>query len=219
MVLPKAIISDLDGVIIDSEPAFYQAVRLMCSDYGVDLSIAEYINRFMLHPTASLGLKADYGIQASLKEMKRRRDEYFIKMLSNGVHAIPGALDLLVDCHREWPIGVVSSAERDMLDLKLDRVHLSGWFDVSVSADDVQYKKPHPEPYLKACSLFGIAPGEAVVIEDNPSGVLSAITAGCKVVAFPNGFTRNLEFPPADLVVYDLRELNPQVLRSLYTVK
>jgi HAD superfamily hydrolase (TIGR01509 family) len=85
------------------------------------------------------------------------------------------------------PLAVVSNSPRRRLDSALEVSGLGRYFTVSVSADDVARPKPHPDPYLRAAELLGIAPGAVVAVEDSPTGAASAAAAGMRVVTVDRG--------------------------------
>ena len=87
---------------------------------------------------------------------------------------------------------------------------------VAARANDVSRNKPYPDPYFKGVELLGVPAENILVIEDNPAGVLSAKEAGCKVVAFPNSFTKNMRFVRADAVVSGLDKINDEFLYRLF---
>jgi len=107
---------------------------------------------------------------------------------------------------REWiaeakalglKLAVASSSRRAWVCGHLDRLRLEGW-DAIVCREDVERAKPAPDLYSRACELVGVAPGEALAIEDSPNGVESAKAAGMCVVAVPNELTRGLDLTRAD---------------------
>jgi beta-phosphoglucomutase-like phosphatase (HAD superfamily) len=97
--------------------------------------------------------------------------------------------------------------------MKLGRFNLADKFKVLVTASEVTRRKPHPEPYQKAVQLLHIAPENALVIEDNPSGIKSAKAAGCKAIAYPNGFTKDMDFSEADMIIFSLQDIDDELLR------
>jgi beta-phosphoglucomutase-like phosphatase (HAD superfamily) len=116
-----------------------------------------------------------------------------------------------------WPLGLASSANRPIIDLVLDRSGLADCFRATVSSEEVARGKPAPDVYLEAAARLGVPPTACAAVEDSGNGLRAAAAAGMRVVAVPNR-----RFPPApelveaaDLVVADLRELNPEALQRL----
>ena len=104
--------------------------------------------------------------------------------------------------------------------MKLDRFWPSETFDVTVTGSDVSNHKPHPDAYGLGIERLGIDPGKIFVVEDNPSGVMSARKAGCGgIIAYPNGFTADTEkfyFGHADAIITSLDDIDDEMLRDLY---
>jgi beta-phosphoglucomutase-like phosphatase (HAD superfamily) len=93
-------------------------------------------------------------------------------------------------------------------------------FGAIVTAEDVKNgKSKSPEPYLKGAELLRLAPSDIVAVEDNPVGVRSAKDAGCRVIAYPNGFTKDMDFTGvgADAFVSSLAEIDEAMLQRLFS--
>ncbi|MEL6891890.1 MAG: HAD family hydrolase, partial [Actinomycetota bacterium] len=109
----------------------------------------------------------------------------------------PGARELLLDCQRVGvPVMLVTMSWRRFADAVLESAP-EGTFAGSVTGDEVSRGKPHPEPYLTACTLLDVDPGECLAIEDSPTGVESAWRAGCRTIAIPHV----IRFEPPDGVI------------------
>ena len=171
-----ALLFDMDGVLIDSTPAVARVWRQWALEHGFHPeeviqgahgrpSIAT-IRHYLPH--------ADYELEN--REVERREIEDL-----EGVVVLPGARELLNSLPRDcWTI--VTSATKALAEVRLRAAGLpipERW----VNADDIKHGKPDPEPYLKAASLLGFAPGKCVVFEDVPSGIRSGKAAGARVVA------------------------------------
>jgi HAD superfamily hydrolase (TIGR01509 family) len=141
-------------------------------------------------------------------------------MIDSGLETIDGAVDMVKRLHASYPLGVVTSADRRELDKKFGRFDLQKYFSVIVTSSDVENRKPHPEPYARGVERLQkyvqVSPVEVFVVEDNPSGVLSAKAAGCTVIACPNGPTKGMRFPGADAIVKGLAEIDGDFLRALW---
>jgi len=182
-----AVLFDLDGLLVDSEPVWYDVEHALVTRLGGVWSkehqaacIGGTLDngcRYIIELTGTDATVAELA-EALLGEMERRfRD-------SLPVH--PGALEL-VDAVRARgvPTGLVSSSYRVLVDAALawlgpDR------FDISVAGDEIERGKPDPLPYLTACDRLGVDPRHVVVLEDAVQGVCSAEAAGCTVVAVPS---------------------------------
>ncbi len=211
----KGILFDVDGVLLDSEKLYFRVVQETFSQYGINIGKDEYVRRWMIEQTTSPGIIRDYNLSVSLAEARKRKDEIASRLVDEELEMNPHAMDMLTQLHGRYPLGAVSSASGIELDRNLGKFGLGRFFRVRVTSDDVNRTKPHPEPYQLGARLLDVEPHDVVVVEDNPSGVKSAKGAGCKVVAYPNGFTLGMDFSDADAVIESLAEVNEDMLRSL----
>jgi beta-phosphoglucomutase len=211
----KGILFDSDGVLVDSEEIYFRVVRDTFQNFGIEISNKEYVRIWMIEQSTTPGAIKDYGLESTVEEVRALKSKY-LKDYIIDLQMMPGALDLLERYYGEYPFGVVSSANRKELKTKLGKFGLMGYFKISVSGDDVREIKPKPEPYQKACSLLGLKPRNVLVIEDNPSGVKSAKDAGCKVIARPDGFTKDLDFSLADKIIENFDEINDEMIREIF---
>ncbi len=211
----EGILFDVDGVVIDSEEIYFRSVADTFAQFGITISRDEYVERYMIKQTTSAGIIKDYNLNVSLEEIRKIRLRIFEKSLPE-LKMIPYAQELL-DSLSTYPIGAVSSAARNEVLMKLNRFDLISRFGFIVAAEDTKHKKPDPEPYQIGTKLLQLPAENVVAVEDNPSGVESAKKAGCRVIAYPNGFTKNMQFPDSDIIVSDLSEITPSLLRKLYS--
>jgi mannitol-1-/sugar-/sorbitol-6-phosphatase len=172
----RALLFDMDGVLVDSTHAVARVWRQWALEHGFD---AEAVVR-AAHGRPSLATVRQFLPQADHQnenvEVERREIEDL-----EGVAPMPGALQLL----RALPSGcwtVVTSATRPLAEVRLRAAGLPVPATL-VTADDVQNGKPHPEPYRKAASLLGCDPSDCVVVEDVPAGIRSGKAAGARVIA------------------------------------
>jgi HAD superfamily hydrolase (TIGR01509 family) len=180
-----AILFDLDGVIIDSEPLHNYAVAATLRAYGVELpagTIDKYIgipDEVFLEHASQHYLAGRVPMPVLLEEKQRR----FLQV-EDQLQAIPGVL-LFIHHARPYfrSFALATSAQRHNQQLAFDRFDLGGYFDAVVTAEDVRHTKPHPEPYLRAAELLGLPASSCLVIEDSLNGVRAGREAGCTVVA------------------------------------
>ncbi len=184
MTLPAAVLFDLDGTLIDSEPVWGAAMRALARSRGVDVSVDLLMRISGLDATlamdfvhrelgwAGLDIAADVALQ-----MDRVREAYL-----RGLIWRPGAAQLLAAVRRSGvPTALVTSTYRPLVDVVLSIVGKDN-FDVVVCGDDGHATKPSPAPYLAAIGALGRPAGTCIAIEDSPRGVASARAAGCVVV-------------------------------------
>lgn len=182
-----AVLFDMDGLLIDSEPVWYDVESDVVARLGGTWSHA--------HQAACIGGTLDAscryiievtGASVTVEELTSMLLEGMVEHFHAGLPLHAGALQL-VDAVRERgvPTGLVSSSYRVLVDAALDRIGAHR-FDVSVVGDEITHGKPHPEPYLTACAKLAVDPLKCVALEDAATGVQSAEAAGCLVVAVPS---------------------------------
>jgi HAD superfamily hydrolase (TIGR01509 family) len=183
-----AVIFDLDGVIIDSEPLHERATRAAGAEHGIDVPDAVF-DAFRGQTdeaiAAHLAERADDVAPSAILAAKHAAYEALIDDLT----LMPRVLDLIqaLTAQRR-PLALVTSAARRDQERTFARFDLAPYFRVVVTAGDVSQAKPHPEPYQQAVQRLEIAPSACWVIEDSTHGVTAARRAGCHVVGFCSSF-------------------------------
>jgi len=105
---------------------------------------------------------------------------------------LPGAREAVSSASEQWPLGLASSANREIIDLVLELAQLEEYFAATVSSEEVARGKPAPDVYLEAARRLGVAATQCAAVEDSTNGLCAAAAAGMTVIAVPNQ-----EFPPA----------------------
>ncbi|MBD1914881.1 MULTISPECIES: HAD family hydrolase [Cyanophyceae] len=172
----QAIIFDVDGVLIDSDPVAERHWRAWANRHGIDYDAIARIHhgRPTIETIRQVAPHVDAAQEAHIKETAEADD-------TEGLTLYPGVKELLAQLPRDrW--GVATSGTRRTVSLRFPHLSLPEP-SVMVTADDVQRGKPAPDPYLLAAERMGVAPVDCLVIEDAPAGVASAKAAGAKVIA------------------------------------
>jgi HAD superfamily hydrolase (TIGR01509 family) len=202
----EAVLFDMDGLLIDSEPLWLEAETAVMARLGADWTTADQAQLLggSLVRTVRylLGKATRPASPAQVAEWLMTRVTELIG--DRGVPLRPGARELLAEVAAAGlPHALVTSSERGFMEAVLARTGLR--FDVLVCADDVTMTKPDPEPYLLAAKLLGADPARCVALEDSPNGVASAQAAGCRVIAVPSLIP--IEPAPGRTVVRSLADL------------
>jgi HAD superfamily hydrolase (TIGR01509 family) len=185
--VPALVIFDCDGVLVDSEPIAVRIDVVMLRDFGLVMSEAEVIKRFVGRSPevmreaieAHLGHRLPAGWEAPYDRLRRRAYEAELRP----VDGLPEALDAIT-----LPTCVASSSSHGSLRHKLELTGLYERFAGRIfSASDVTEGKPAPDLFLHAAAQMGAAPAECVVVEDSRHGVLAARAAGMAVLAYAGG--------------------------------
>lgn len=176
----KAVIFDMDGVLIDSVTLGLQARKKLLAQYGVDLD-AIPDPQGEAHRAASLksllaGVKNYTGIHIDHDEFARASRERMRKDLEEaGVSADPELIEFLQDLKQHNIVcAIVSSGLRKGIDIKLEILGISKYFSVTVTGNDVQEHKPSPAPYLYALKKLNLAAHDCVIFEDSQTGIQAA---------------------------------------------
>ncbi len=201
-----AVLFDMDGLLIDSEPLWLEAETAVMARLGADWSTADQVQLL----GGSLDRTVRYLLAKATKPAPPATVAEWLmsgiaeRVREHGVPFRPGALELLAEVAAAGlPHALVTSSERRFMDAVLARTGMR--FDATVCADDVSVTKPDPEPYLLAAKLLGVEPGRSYALEDSPNGVASAQAAGCQVFAVPSMVP--IEPGPGRIVVGSLLDL------------
>jgi HAD superfamily hydrolase (TIGR01509 family) len=185
--LQPAVLFDMDGLLIDSEPLWLEAETAIMARLGAGWSERDQ--------AALLGGSLDRTVRYLLGKATRPAPPELVgqwlmsdiieRVRRRGVPVRPGARELLACVETAGlPHALVTSSERTFMEAVLATTGMR--FDVLVCAEDVTATKPDPEPYLLAAKLLGVHPGDCIALEDSPNGVASAEAAGCRVFAVPS---------------------------------
>jgi len=203
----RAVVFDLDGVLVDSEGLHVEAWKAVFGRLGVEVTDEEYAHGVGMADVDWLrwlferrGLPSE-GI-AGCQRAKRRA---FQAILSGNVRPFPGVVELVGVLRGEFALGVASNSSRESVATVLRRLGVEESFGAVVGAEDVRRHKPHPEVYLRAAALLGVAPGACAVVEDSPLGIRAAKAAGMRCIGITNSLPAE-RLAEADLVVATLAD-------------
>ncbi|MDE2834260.1 MAG: HAD family phosphatase [Bacteroidota bacterium] len=186
----KAVLFDMDGVILDSEPIHERALQVALRSYKIEIpASASPLFRGLTEKEICRMVVKRWG--AGLVDADTLMDAKFAAYaeLSQEVELIPGMLELIEFMHRrEWPLGLVTSAAKKDQVRAFQRFGLGKYFPMVVTAADIRHPKPNPQPYQFAASRMNARPADCLVIEDSKYGVASAAAAGCTVIGFTSSF-------------------------------
>ncbi len=192
-----AIVFDLDGTLIDSEPIGQRALDIFLARYGITPPPG-FIHRLVgrrAHDNAMLML-AEFALPLSVEEIILEQRHLTNTLVEQEVVTLPGAESLLRALReRGIRMAVATSSQRPYLAMILAKFGWLDVFDATVTGEEVTHGKPAPDIFLRAAELLGVSPTRCVVVEDAPHGVAAGLAAGATVIAIPNTVTASLEFP------------------------
>lgn len=188
--LPAAVLFDMDGLLIDSEPVWTIAEVELAGQLGGAFTPAL--------KAAIVGTRLEVAVPTILRwydapagpEDVARTSAWLLERMvglfaAEELPLLPGAAELLAALNAAGvPVALVSSSYRVLVDAVL--AHGVGPFHLTLAGDEVTRGKPHPEPYLTAAGRLGVDPRDCVVLEDSPAGITAGLAAGCAVVAVPS---------------------------------
>ncbi|MCZ2098945.1 MAG: HAD family phosphatase [Anaerolineae bacterium] len=203
---PQAVIFDMDGLLVDSEPVWQIAENAMLTARGkqpdhhvrtslIGLRMLDFWN----------GMRHAYDLTETVDTLRDEIIDRMVTMIKDGVAARPGARELLDYLYaRRIPCAIASSSPMPLIDAT---VKAQGWdrhFQAHVSGDEVMHGKPAPDIYLEAAQRLGFAPSDCLALEDSPNGARAAVAAGMICFAVPDySHTTPAAFEPVTPYVYD----------------
>jgi beta-phosphoglucomutase len=179
-----ALLFDLDGVLVETEPLHSAAWRKAIRDEGHSFAGFDWSTLVGISETDSVRRIAMWlrvGDASTLLQIKKK---HFERMVAERLEPSGELHRVLARLRR--PTAVVTSSPREVATMLLERARLNDIFDTVVTADEVARPKPNPEPYRTACTRLGVGPSTTVAFEDSDAGARSAMAAGCRVVRIRN---------------------------------
>ena len=212
----RAVIFDLDGLIVDSEPLHQAAFHRLFQNHGIDYHFDEdeYGRHFVGIPvsqnTAWLPPRFDWN--KPVAELIQEREQIFEGLIANPINlkAFPGlrkVLDVLQE--KKLRTAVASGSPRHHVTMVLQGLQIESYFSVILGGNDVPKKKPAPDVYIRAIELLGFPSEDCIALEDSITGVVAAKSAGLKVFAVPNRYTQHQDLSAADICLSSLIDLLP----------
>lgn len=214
----KAVIFDMDGVIVDSEPIESSSLEILLAEYGKK---AEFNEVGLVH---TVGLAKDiyknliekYNLIEDLEILKKRKGEIFSDLVKKNLVPIPDFFQLIKNLKKEKiKIGLASNRFIDLVFIMIEKIKAKEVFDVIVGITEGINPKPAPDIFLETASQLKVLPSACLVIEDSGTGVIAGKAAGMKVIAIPNKYTKYHDFSKADRIVGSLSEITLSFLRAL----
>ncbi|MGC4941444.1 HAD family hydrolase [Kribbella sp. DT2] len=211
----RAVLWDMDGTLVDSEPVWARVQIDLLARLGAVWTEEDCVTLVGsdLRDAVLVWMERIPEGAITAEELATRMFTQVVESLRQEVVFRPGALELLQACVKEdIPCALVSASYRVMIDAVLGHFP-DNLFATIVAGDEVVHGKPHPEPYLTAAKTLGVDPADCVVVEDSPGGTEAGTAAGMFVVAVPQWVP--IADAPRRLVLKSLEPLTPESLRDL----
>ncbi|NSC25235.1 HAD family phosphatase [Streptomyces albus subsp. chlorinus] len=183
-----AVVFDLDGTLVDSEPHYYEAGRRLLAAHGVGGFTWEEHEGFIGIGTRETleTLRDRYGIETPVDELLAEKNRLYLELARSGTEVFPEMRKLVELLHAAGcPLAVASGSSRAAIDAVLGATCLDALLPLRVSAEEVAHGKPEPDVFVEAARRLGVSPGACAAIEDSPPGAEAARRAGMRCVAVP----------------------------------
>ena len=211
---PLGVIFDMDGVLVDSEKFICKAACRMFAEKGLTVQPEDFLPFVGTGENRYIGGVAEkYNFPVDIVAVKKRTHDIYLEIIKGALMPLAGVHDFIETCKSMGKkIAVASSADRRKVEGNLAEINLPpDRFDVVLTAEDVEHKKPAPDIFLLAAKHLGFDAKDCLVIEDAVSGVSAAKAAGARCLALTSSFTQE-QLSNADYWAADLADASMDVL-------
>ena len=207
----KGIIFDMDGVLIDTPKFAWRSHNLLLSNFKTHVSdeeIPEYLGRSLIDQVNLFrkNFNIDINVEEYIKEFEEDAQHYMDNIQKN-----EALVNLMEKLKKKYVLGVATSSNKDRASTILKNLGVSEFFNVVITADDVNKQKPDPAIFLEAAKKLNITPDESVVIEDALNGIEAAKSGNMRTIGLVTKYLSVETLSEADLVIDSLEELNEKL--------
>ena len=212
------VIFDIDGVLLDSNPAHFESWRAMAEEDGFDFTPQLFQETFGQRSDAILANHWNRPLsEAEIIEMVRRKEDLYRESAKKKFPEMPGASAFVRTlAERGFPLSVGSSGPGINVDFVIERLGILPLLKGVISGSDVSRGKPAPDIFLACAQKMGLPPERCCVIDDSASGVRAALDAGMKIVGFFSGGHKPDEYRGVDLLIHSFGELSAERITALF---
>ena len=216
----KAVLFDMDGVIVDTEPLHHKAYQMMFNDFEIKVSESMY-HGFTGQSTRSICefLCEHYILKAKPIDLEKTKRDHFTKLFFEDpdLHLINGVEDLIKNYHTNGlTLVVASSASMFTINNVMKRFKLDPYFKDKLSGADLKASKPHPEIFINAAKAARVSPTECFVIEDSTNGIIAAKEANIFCIAYKSENSKDQDYSRADLLISDYNVIKYDTVKDLF---
>lgn len=217
--ITKGIILDLDGVIVDTEPLWCEALIKTFDAVGIKITVED------CQKTRGLFYKKVVEMWCNKCNLEKKLVKNISSKLLQCVISLIKARNVLAPDFDKFikevklmglKLGLATSSPKELLEVIFDKYEIRDYFDSWTTGDEIRNFKPHPEIYIKQAKKMGLSPFQVIAIEDSIPGMVSAYAAGCKIIAMPspeNKFRR--EYGLAHFIAYSFSDITPEVIKII----
>jgi HAD superfamily hydrolase (TIGR01509 family) len=204
--MKKAIIFDNDGVLVNTEPLYFQATKEMCAELGINLTLDQFIDCHIKSSRATwhlLGLAAE-----EIPRWRLWRNKRYEELIENSEPLTCVGVEKVIKLlSAEYRLCIVTSSKRNHFDAIHKYSNYLQHFEFIISLEDVKKSKPSPEPYIKAVEKLGLGVEDCLVVEDSYRGLESAKAAGLECILIKNEFSQYQDLRNADKILESIKGL------------
>jgi HAD superfamily hydrolase (TIGR01509 family) len=211
----EAVVFDLDGILVQSEELWDAARRELAQEHGIEWpESATDAMMGMSSKEWSKYMHDEVGVPDPPEEINRKVLAWVEKRYRSDLPWIPGAREAVRRMAEQYPLGLATSSNREIIDIVVEVGGFDDLFETTVSSEEVERGKPAPDVYLEATRRMGVDPANSAAIEDSTNGLLAAHNAGMRVIAIPNDAHPPAEkgLAVADVVLDSIEKLRPGVV-------
>lgn len=206
--MKNCILFDNDGVLVHTEPLYYEANKIILKkELNLDLEFEYYMN-IMSKGGSAFELAFSNGVSKSVVEACRtKRDSLYQELITTKDIAIKDVKTVLKELAKKYKMAIVTTSRRVDFELIHKNRGIVDFMDFVLCEEDYERAKPYPDPYLKALEIFGARAEDAVVVEDSNRGLVAAKSANIDCIVVENEFTLTQDFSQADFYIKRFDEL------------
>ncbi len=213
MSAKKALFFDNDGILVDTEPLYFESNKTVLKPLGIDLTPAYFIEYSLTKGTGFADLIPEkIRRNMDFKRLREERNKIYLSLLKERLIIMPQAQKCLEALSKKFTLGIVTSSRRAMFQAIHAQTGFLDYVDFVIDRESVTHAKPHPEPYQKALTLAKVRPSEALIVEDSERGLASAYAASIDCWVVPTELTQKQDFSKAEKVFTDLESVTHELL-------
>jgi len=198
---------DNDGVLVDTEPLYFQASAEILAEAGVQLTHEQFADISLRQGRSVFDLIPDRSDRNRLRSLHERRNRRYAELLEQGVAPVAGVEATLRALHGRVGMAIVTSSHRNHFEIIHRHTDLLGYFDFILTREDYPQSKPHPDSYLTALRRSAATARQCLVVEDSQRGLEAAVAAGLICTVIPGTLNENSDLSSAHAVLNDITQV------------
>ena len=206
--MKKFILFDNDGVLVETEPLYFEANVKALKELGITLTFERYM-KIMARGGTAWEVATEAGISKEVIDKKRfQRDIYYQEFIKTRDISIANVKEILEELSQNYKMAIITTSRRVDFELIHKNTGITDFMEFVLCVEDYERAKPYPDPYLAGLNRFKASKEETIVVEDSQRGLTSAFNAGIDCVVVKNEFTSTHDFSKAKYKIESLKELS-----------